>query len=122
VGIGSFVYLRRIFEDLIEEAHQKEVSVEGWDEDAYIKSRMNERIGLLRKHLPDFLVLNRELYSILSVGVHSLTEEDCLAYFETVKLGIELILEEKAEKLAKEKRLEEATSKISQLKSTLSQK
>ena len=29
VGIGAFVYLRRIFEDLIEEAHQKLNKIEG---------------------------------------------------------------------------------------------
>lgn len=119
VGIGSFVYLRRIFEDLIEEAHIKESSANGWDENVYLQSRMSEKIALLKNHLPQFLVENKELYSVLSVGIHSLTEKDCLAYFETVKVGIELILEEKVERMEKDKRIEEAKSKIANLKSRL---
>ena len=43
IGIGSFVYLRRIFEDAIEEAHQEAMKGAGWDEDAYTKSRMERR-------------------------------------------------------------------------------
>lgn len=97
VGIGAFVYLRRIFEDLIEEAHTKMSAIEGWEEDLYIKSRMAEKIKLLKTELPDFLVENNSLYSILSIGTHELTEDTCKEYFPTVKLGIELILDEKLE-------------------------
>lgn len=95
VGIGSFVYLRRVFENLIEEAHvlaQKDV---GFDNEAYKKARMDEKIELLKEHLPEFLVENKVLYSILSKGIHELTEDECLQYFETVKIGIEQILDEK---------------------------
>jgi hypothetical protein len=42
VGIGSFVYLRRIFEHLIEEAHDKAKNITDWDETVYLRSRMNE--------------------------------------------------------------------------------
>lgn len=95
VGIGSFVYLRRVFENLIEEARilvQKET---GFDQDAYKKGRMDEKIEMLKNHLPEFLVENKVLYSILSKGIHELTEDECLQYFETVKIGIEQILDEK---------------------------
>lgn len=112
VGIGSFVYLRRIFENLIEEAHSKAKIIEQWDEDTYTHSRMAERIGLLKDYLPEFLVQNRTLYSILSLGIHSLKEEECLAYFDTVKVGIELILDEKMEQYNKQRKMEEATKKI----------
>lgn len=47
VGIGSFVYLRRIFENLIEEAHSETKSETDWDEEEYLKARMNEKVGLL---------------------------------------------------------------------------
>lgn len=115
VGIGSFVYLRRIFEDLIEESHLKAKKITGWDESDYIKQRMAEKIELLKDYLPDFLVENKSLYGILSVGIHSLTETDCLAYFETVKLGIELILDEKVDAFQKQKKIEDAKSKIAAL-------
>lgn len=119
VGVGSFVYLRRIFEDLIEEAHTKAKLDAGWDEEVYLKSRMAERIELLKAHLPSFLVEHKSLYGILSIGVHSLKEEECLAYFETVKAGIELILDEKQEALEKQRKLDEAKQKILALNSQI---
>ena len=55
VGIGAFVYLRRVFEYLLEEAHQTAKVTTGWDEESYIKSRTSERIQILRQYLPAFL-------------------------------------------------------------------
>lgn len=95
VGIGSFVYLRRVFENLIEEAHVLTQKSVGFDNEAYKKARVDEKIELLKEHLPEFLVENKVLYSILSKGIHELTEDECLQYFETVKIGIEQILDEK---------------------------
>lgn len=115
VGIGSFVYLRRIFENLIEEAHKKAKVSSGWNDETYNKQRMAERIEMLKDYLPEFLVDNKSLYSILSVGIHSLDEQECLAYFETVKVGIELILDEKVEQYKKQKKIEEAKQKLSLL-------
>ena len=119
VGIGSFVYLRRIFEGLIEEAHSKALKEQDWDNTPYHKARMADKIDLLSDYLPSFLVENKELYGILSVGVHGLTEEDCLAYFETVKVGIELILDEKLEAFDKNKKLEDAKAKLGALNNKL---
>jgi hypothetical protein len=117
VGIGSFVYLRRIFEGLIAEARDKARAGQDWNEEAFSRSRMADRIELLRDYLPSFLVENKTLYGILSVGIHALTEEDCLAYFETVKVGIELILDEKLEAFQKQKKIEEARLKIASVNS-----
>ena len=108
VGIGSFVYLRRIFENLIEEAHTLAVAKGSFDEDTYIKARMDEKIQILKEYLPEFLVENKTLYSILSIGIHSINEGDCLSYFESVKIGIEQILDEKIEKLEKAQKAEKA--------------
>lgn len=62
VGIGSFVYLRRIIEELIDEAHAEAVQTPEWDEDLYDRSRVAERIKLLAEWLPSFLVENRNTY------------------------------------------------------------
>lgn len=115
IGVGSFVYLRRIFESLIEESHVIALTQDGWDEELYLKSRMNERIQLLQSELPEFLVENRSIYSILSKGIHELSEEECLAAFPAMKVGIEIILEEKLEKLNKVRKLEEAKKAIASL-------
>lgn len=115
IGIGAFVYLRRIFENLIEEAHQVQKEVGGWDENAYQKSRMEEKIVLLKDSLPNFLVENKTLYSILSKGIHELRENECLKAFPTTKLGIELILDEKLEQLVRDEKIRQAHSDISTL-------
>ena len=112
IGIGSFVYLRRVFEYLLEKEHQKAKVSSDWDEELYIKSKVVERIELLKDYLPSFLSENKTLYGILSVGIHSLTEDECLQYFETVKIGIELILDEEFEKYKKAQKLLEAKKKI----------
>ena len=86
---------------------------------SYQNSRISEKIELLDKHLPGFLVENKILYGILSKGIHVLTENECLEYFETVKVGIELILDEKLEKFEKEKKIEEAKKKFCLVSSKL---
>lgn len=95
VGIGSYVYLRRVFEALVEEAHQQAVTDSLWNEEAYRQSRMSEKIDILKGHLPTFLVKHSGMYSLLSKGVHELTEDECLRHFDTIRIGIELILDEK---------------------------
>jgi hypothetical protein len=112
VGVGSFVYLRRIFENLVDVAYQIAKGDTGWNDESYCKGRMAERIQLLAGYLPDFLVENRSMYKILSQGIHELTEQDCLAAFPAVKMGIELILDEKLAIAAKQQKLEQASKAI----------
>jgi hypothetical protein len=119
VGVGSFVYLRRIFEFLIEESHLKASEHPSWDEESYKKARMNEKIEILSSELPDFLVENKSMYSILSKGIHELDENDCLKAFPIIKVGIEIILDEKIDKLNKAKKLAEAKKAISALGSSI---
>lgn len=111
VGIGSFVYLRRIFERLIEEAkeamsiHEKIVDY---------PNHMVDKISFLSDYLPKFLVDHKELYGILSKGIHELTEDECLSHFDVVKVGIEFILDEKLEKFEKDRKIKEASERIKQ--------
>jgi len=122
VGIGAYVYLRRIFEHLIEEAHLKRQALEDWDENSYQNSRMDKKIELLKTELPKFLVLNKELYSILSLGIHELSEDNCLEYFPTVRLAVELILDEKFEEKIREDKIKLASKSISKLHGDLRKK
>jgi hypothetical protein len=124
VGVGSFVYLRRIFEGLVEEAHKFAKSPEAWsetgqawDEDQYQKARVGEKIQMLNRYLPAFLVENRAMYGILSKGVHELSEEECLAAFPVVKVGIEIILDARLEEDARRKKLQAAQKAIQALAS-----
>lgn len=116
VGIGSFVYLRRVFENLIEEAHTKATAEnKEFLNDEYLKARMDDKIKIVKDYLPAFLVENRNLYVILSKGIHDLSEDECLKYFESVKIGIEQILDEKIiqkEKAEKAQKAREAIQKV----------
>jgi hypothetical protein len=115
VGVGSFVYLRRVFERLIQERFAGFKDVEGWNQDEFNRKRMVEKIEMLKEHLPPFLVENRNIYSFLSLGIHELTEEACLGYFDVMKESIAIILEEdqkKKEELALRERLKQAISTI----------
>jgi hypothetical protein len=115
VGIGAHVYLRRIFESLVEEAHSIAQQDKGWDESKYLQARMVERIQLLQHQLPRFLCENPRLYAIMSKGIHELTEQECLANFEALKLCIEVILEEKLVERAKRDRAEAARKALAQI-------
>lgn len=115
VGIGSFVYLRRIFENLILESFEEAKQEGKVKDEAFNKSRMDEKIGLLKDYLPSFLVENKSIYSILSKGIHELDENTCLEYFKTMKLGIEIILDQKLEKKKQKDKEEEAKKRIAQL-------
>lgn len=118
VGVGAFVYLRRIFESLIDRAHQRAKNNSNWNEDSFNKSRMVEKISILKDHLPKFLVDNRSLYGILSVGVHELSEEECLNAFPAVHLAIELILDDLLEEHERTEKLKSAASSLASLENS----
>jgi hypothetical protein len=122
IGIGSFVYLRRVFENLIEGAHQQAKLTSEWSEENYLKARMDEKIELLKSFLPNFLVKNKVLYGILSKGIHELKEQECLDIFPVVKLGVELILDEKLKQKEQEEKVKQAEQLIEKVATNLKQK
>lgn len=44
VGIGSYVYLRRVFEAVINSTYDAHLGSDAWDEAEYQRSKMDERI------------------------------------------------------------------------------
>lgn len=119
VGIGSFVYLRRIFEHLIDEAYQKGLKDKSVTEENFQPARMDNKIELLKNYLPEFMVSNKNMYSILSLGIHELDENTCLAHFDTLRVGIEIVLDEKLDELKKKEKVEKARKKIQSLKTEI---
>ena len=118
VGVGAFVYLRRIFEDFIEMATEEAKKDSDWDSEEFEKSRMAEKIKLLKAHLPRRLVENSALYSVLSKGIHELSEDECRAHFQLLYTSIVAMLKEKAE----EKDFDTAVSSVKDLATKLSGK
>jgi len=119
VGIGSFVYLRRIFEYLIFTTFDEHKKTLGIADKDFIGQRMEDKIQILKDFLPKFLVENKPLYSILSLGIHELKEDECLAYFDTVRDGIEIILDQRLEEIQKQEKIKQAQQKINDLNSKL---
>ena len=97
IGAGSYVYLRRIFEGFIYEAKDKAIKEGVIKEDDFVPKKMNDRIELLKDYLPEILVEHKEYYSVVSKGIHELSEDECLEHFNILKMGIEVILDEKIE-------------------------
>lgn len=112
VGIGSYVYLRRVFESLIEEAHQEAKKETDWNERDYQQRVMKEKVSMLKNFLPLFIIQHPELYSILSRGIHELTEKQCLDSFEALKEAILVIAQERLHDLQRKKRYSEASRAI----------
>lgn len=112
VGVGSLVYLRRIFERLIYSRFSEHQQAEGWDQAEFEKLRMGEKITHLKDHLPSFLVEHARIYGILSKGIHELEEGECLALFPVLKDSIIMILDE-------DKRAREMAAKRRELQAAL---
>jgi len=103
-GAGALVYLRRIFENIIWGTFIKEKQTLKISDEDFKRKRMNEKVIFLKDYLPNQLVEMKEIYEILSKGVHELSEEECLTYFPALKLSTLLILDEKIEKFEKEEK------------------
>lgn len=115
VGTGSFVYLRRIFEYLVNEAAKEAIANGVVDAQQFATSKMDNKLKMLENYLPDVLKDNKPLYGVLSKGIHELPEEECLKYFSVVREIIELILDEREFLRQKEEKKKQARNKLSSI-------
>lgn len=96
-AIGAFVYLRRVFERMVARAHQRQAdggnAVDGFD-----TLRMDEKIAALKDELPERVVKHSAVFSVLSVGIHELTEDQCSKYFPVMKAVLFQMLEQEEHK------------------------
>lgn len=125
VGLGSFIYLKRIFDHLLEEAHKEVFAHEKWNELEYLTSPVHKRILLLKNHLPEILVEKRDMYTILNKDIHELNEAECLRYFPILQGGIECILAERLIDISREqkrKQLQQSIDSITEKKKVTKKK
>lgn len=114
IGIGSFVYLRRIVEKLVFDKYSEAATNLTISQEEFNSKNFDKKIELLKDYLPSALVAYSNLYGIVSKGIHELSEEECLKMFPSVQLGIEIILDDllaEKEKEKKEKELAKFVSK-----------
>lgn len=120
IGVGSFVYLRRIFEDLVWKAYDKhKIKFNDSDDLEFRNKTMADKIDYVKDELPDFLVEKKYLYSILSKAIHSLEESYCLQNYNFVKDSILLILDQEIEKIEKNAKIKNLEKKIGDIHSDI---
>lgn len=111
-NVAACVYLRRVFEGVLLEArdeYMRQHALTDWQ--AFRDARTDERIRLLREHLPSFMSEHPQIYGILSLGVHELTEEQCAAEMPMLRKAIELIMRDRVT-AARQRREREEVSKL----------
>ena len=115
VGIGAYIYLRRIFETILLKASETAIDEGKIEKKAFNEAKVTDKIKMIKDELPETIVDNPVLYGIISKGVHELSEEECIEYFLVVKDSILLILnqwETKRKEMETKKRLNASISKI----------
>lgn len=112
--IGAFAYLRRVFERMIERAYEGYVENIGRIED-FEKKKMDQKIALLKDQLPDNVVKNSSVFSVLSLGLHELLDEQCKKFFPLMKSVIFQMLEAEEHKRKALKAQQETQSQLQSL-------
>lgn len=111
-SVAACVYYRRVFENVLivaRDQHMAENKMDVWPE--FEKVSTDQRIKLLGARLPKFLSEHPHLYSILSLGVHQLTEEQCAQELPALRQAIELILRDRVN-VIREQKQREAISRL----------
>ena len=114
IGIGSFVYLRRIIENLVFDKYNEVSENLEISNTEFMRLKFDEKIEALKPYLSEVLVANKNIYGIVSKGIHELSEEECREMFPYIKAGIELILDSllaEKERKSKEKIFEKFVAK-----------
>ena len=84
------------------------------------RTKMSEKIDLLgTDYLPEIMVNNKEIYGILSKGIHELSEKECIENFPILFNSIEVILETKLMKDLEEKRKIDNTKNLNRINALL---
>lgn len=119
LGVAAILYLRRIFEKLINKAATEYLLSHPEDEVKIKEARMADRIDILKDVLPDFLVENKSMYSILSSAVHELEEDVCLSAYPFIKDSILLILDQEIERISTKNKKNLLTKELNNFKAFL---
>lgn len=125
-GVAAYAYLRRIVErnildliDLIQDEIDDKSPIFQSLQELKINSPMSDRIKIANKALPEHLKPDGfnplgQIYGLLSDGVHSLSEEECLKKAEDIQACLEFLISELA---THKKNKEEFKKRLNALKS-----
>lgn len=91
IGVGSFVYLRRIFERIIVGASQKAIRDGKFKQEDFDSAHVDEKVKMLQDYLPKIFVDNTVFYGIISKGIHELNEEECIEFYPVMQAFIMMV-------------------------------
>lgn len=117
VGCGSFIYLRRVLEFLVERLHKECIELEKWNEEEYQKCDFNNKIRMI-EHFGKVIIpselepVRKKIYGVLSKGVHQSSDQECMEVFPYVKYALELIMDEQIVQLEKKEKLSELQKRL----------
>lgn len=97
IGVGSYVYLRRVLEKHIVNPKFAEKIKSEENPNDYNNYYFQDKVKFLGNDISEFLATNTTLYGFISKGLHELEEQECLKLFALVYETIIMILEEEIE-------------------------
>lgn len=122
IGIGAYVYFRRVIEYLVNTAGKKAISdgkftEKNFEFDGNRRRKVAEKIKLLKGYLPGFMIQNASVYGIVSKGIHELSEDECRKYFDVLYESVIEILDDLYAEKQKEENQDRLTKAISRINS-----
>jgi hypothetical protein len=127
LGIGAFVYCRRVVEnhksqilgEIIRVAQKLEVPADKLQtlEDAKNEKQFSKAVESAKDAIPQSLLINGQnpltlLYSALSIGIHEQTDEKCLELAHDVRVVLVELSERLGQALKDEAELDSAVSRL----------
>ncbi len=122
-AVGGFLYLRRVLEKVVDYTYEECKSTLSNENQAKYEDKnikFKGKIDILKDKLPEHLTENGYIYKILSAGVHSLTEEECLEFFHVVKESVYFMLDELLEIQNREMQNKKIGSELNKINSKIS--
>lgn len=113
--VAAFTYLRRVSEKVLFDIYRENKEEINIEEDDFRKKDFEEKIKVLKRYLPEFLVQTKISYWILSKWIHELSEEECKSMFDVIYNVIKSILDDiisKRQEIENKKKLKDELSKI----------
>jgi len=115
-GLGAYIYLKKVFLSLLEDAHQKaklkKSSSKHWDEACYSNAAISDKVKLLSLHMPSIIVQHPEYYAILDRNLDQLSDQECLNRFNPLKTAVLVIADERLAAITRSRRLIELKDPI----------
>lgn len=97
--VAAYTYMRRVYETLLGSVFNQNKDSIGITEEEFKKLRSDEKISKIKPYLAIDEKIYKPLYALLSVGIHSLSEEECGKDYDLLKvILLQILAAQKAKK------------------------